>query len=78
MEQELPTIPEHQSSLPVFSEVRVTRYSVLCVCFKDRCLAIVLSVLRFTDSDYPLISSTSSYNKAVHLDYVKVTIIHML
>ena len=47
---------------PVFSEVRVSRSLVLCVCFVDRCLsffliffllAIVLSVLlRFTDSDY--------------------------
>ena len=46
---------------PVFSGVCVTRCLVLCVCFVDRCLsfctffllAIVLSVLRFTDSDYP-------------------------
>jgi hypothetical protein len=41
--------------IPVFSVMRVT---VLCACFVDRCLsffllAIVLSVLRFTDSDYP-------------------------
>jgi hypothetical protein len=55
VEQELLTLPEHTSSHPVFSAVRVT---VLCVCFVDRCLfffllAIVLSVLRFTDSDYP-------------------------
>ena len=53
---------------PVFSGVRVTRSLVLYVCFVDHCLsirhfsighcvvcllAIVLSVLRFTDSDYP-------------------------
>jgi hypothetical protein len=38
----------------------VTRSLVLCVCFVDRCLsfvlfllAIVLSVLQYTDSDYP-------------------------
>ena len=44
---------------PVFSGVCVTRYLVLCVCFVDRCLSfytfslgIMLSVLRFTDSDY--------------------------
>jgi hypothetical protein len=30
---------EHMSSLPVFSEVRVTRSLVLCVCFVDRCLS---------------------------------------
>ena len=60
VEQELPTLPEHLSSPPVFSGVRVTRSLALCVCFADRCpfvlflLVIVLSVLlRFTDSDYP-------------------------
>ena len=61
VEQELLTLPEHLSSLPVFSGVRVTRSLVLYVCFVDRCLsfctflfAIVLSVLlRYTDSDYP-------------------------
>jgi hypothetical protein len=43
----------------VFSGVRVTRSLVLSVCFEDRCLSfcpfffgIVLSVLRFTNSDY--------------------------
>ena len=30
---ELPTLPEHPGSPPVFSEVRVTRSLVLCVCF---------------------------------------------
>jgi hypothetical protein len=50
---------EHLSSSTVFSGDRVTRSLVLCVCFVDRCLsfcpfmAIVLSVLRFTYSDYP-------------------------
>ena len=46
---------EHLGSVPVFSGVRVTRSLVLYACFVDRCfsfLAIVLSVLRFTDSDY--------------------------
>ena len=38
-EQELPTLPEHLSSLPVFSRVRVTRSLVLCICFVDRCLS---------------------------------------
>ena len=46
--------------IPVFIRVRVTGSLVLCVCFVDRCLsfypflAILLSVLRLTDSDYPL------------------------
>ena len=39
VEQELPTLPEHLSSTPVFSGVRVTRSLVLYVCFVDRCLS---------------------------------------
>ena len=69
VEQELPTLPEHQSSPPVLSEVRVTRYLVLCVGFVDRCFSLVLFLLttvlsvllRFTDSDYSLVSTNSSY-----------------
>ena len=38
MEQELLTLPEYLSSPPVFSEVRVTRSLVLCVCFVYGCL----------------------------------------
>ena len=37
--QELLTLPDHLSSPPVFSGVRVTRCLVLCVCFVDRCLS---------------------------------------
>jgi hypothetical protein len=39
LEQGLPTIPEHLSSPPGFSGVRVTRSLVLCVCFVDRYLS---------------------------------------
>ena len=39
VEQEPPTLPEHPSSPPIFSWVRVTRSLVLCVCFVDRCLS---------------------------------------
>jgi hypothetical protein len=61
VEQELLTLPEHQSSSPVFSVVRVTRSLVLCVCFVDHYLSFVLFLLiivfsvllRHTDSDYP-------------------------
>ena len=35
---ELLTLPEHLSSLPVFSGIRVARSLVLYVCFVDRCL----------------------------------------
>ena len=51
---------EHLSLPPVFSGVRVTRSLVLYICFVDVVcplalflLSIVLSVLRYTDSDYP-------------------------
>jgi len=37
--QELPTLPEHLRSPPVFSGVRVTRSLVVCVCFVDPCLS---------------------------------------
>jgi hypothetical protein len=61
VEEELITLPEHLSSPPVCSGVRVSRSLVLCACFVERCLSfciffflvIVLSVLlRYTDSDY--------------------------
>ena len=39
VEQELPTLPEHLSSPPGFSGVRVTPFLVLCVCFVLRCLS---------------------------------------
>ena len=39
MEQELLTLPEHLSSPPVFSGVRVARSLVLCACFVDHCLS---------------------------------------
>ena len=52
VEHELLTLPEHLSSHPGLSGVRVTRSIVLCVCFMDHCLSfctssfvIVLSVL---------------------------------
>ena len=42
VEQKLLTLPEHLSSPPVFSGVRVTRSLVLYVCFVDRCLSLKL------------------------------------
>ena len=39
VEQEQLTVPDYLSPSPVFSGVRVTRFSVLCVCFDDRCLS---------------------------------------
>jgi hypothetical protein len=55
------TLPDHLSSPPVFSVVRVTRSLVLCVCFVDRCLSLctfsfdhcVVCSSSIYDSDYP-------------------------
>ena len=64
VEQELRTFPEHMSSPPVFSGVRVTQSLVLCVCYVDRCLSccffffiwslMLYVLLQFTHFDYPL------------------------
>ena len=63
MEKKQLTLPEHLSSPPVFSGVRVIRSLVFCVCFVHRYLSFftfsfgfsfLLSVLRFTGTDYPL------------------------
>ena len=59
VEQELLTIPEHLSSPPLFSGVRVTRSLVLYVCFVDRCLSFCTFsfghcvLLWYTVSDCP-------------------------
>jgi hypothetical protein len=42
VDQELLTLPEHLSSPPVFSGVRVTRSFALYVCFVDRYCSFVL------------------------------------
>ena len=58
VEQELLTLPEHQSSPPVLSGIRVTRSLVLYVCFVDR-----LSFCTFSFGHCvvcPLVSSSSS------------------
>ena len=66
VEQEPPTLPEHMSSPPVFSGVRVTWSLVLCVCFVDRYLSFFfrpLCCLFFFDLQIlitPLVSSNSS------------------
>jgi hypothetical protein len=56
VEQELLTLPEHMSSTPVLSGVRVTRSLVVCVCFVDRCLSFFFWPLccLFLDSDWYL------------------------
>ena len=74
VEQELLTVPENMCSPLVLSWVRVPRSLVFCVVFcrslfdlLSFLLAIVLSVLlRFADSDFPLVSSNSSNLKQLH------------
>ena len=69
VEQELPTLPEHLSSPPVFSGVCVTRSLVLYICFVDRCLSFCPfsfghCVVFFFDIQIlitPLVSSNSSW-----------------
>jgi hypothetical protein len=72
VEQELLTLPEHLSSSPVFSGVRVTRSLVLCVCFVDRCLSFCTFSFGhdvfFFDIQFlitPLVSSNSSYKHII-------------
>ena len=47
VEQEQLTLPEHMSSPPVFSGVRVTRSWVLCVCFVKLCRSLFLLLYFF-------------------------------
>jgi hypothetical protein len=63
VEQELLTLLEHLRSPPIFSEIRVTRSVVLCVCFVDLRLSLctfsfsfchcVVCYFLYTDSDWP-------------------------
>jgi len=70
VEQELLILPEHLSSPPVFSGVRVTRSLALYVCCVDRCLSfctfsfghcVLFFDIRFLIA--PLVSSNYSYMK---------------
>jgi hypothetical protein len=80
VEQDLTTPPEHLSSPPDFSGVRVTRSLVLCVCFVDRCLACCsfsfghrVHGLYFLDLRIlitPLVSTNSSMSIVCLLDGV--------
>ena len=67
VEQELLTLLENLSSPTLFSGIRVARHLVFCVVFLDHCpfvflLAMILSVPRFTASDYPFGILKPSYN----------------
>jgi hypothetical protein len=74
VEQELLTLPDHLSSPPVFSGVRVTRSLVLYVCLVDRCLSFwPLCCLFFFDIRIliaPLVSSNSSFKHPIDLIFL--------
>ena len=64
------SFPEHLSSPPVFSRVRVTRYLVLYVCFVDRCLSFcTFSFGHCVDC------SSSIYGFALYLWYLQTLLI---
>ena len=74
VEQELITLPEHLSSAPVYSGVRIARSFVFFVVFCRSLLVlflltIVFSILRCKASDYPLISSNFSFKRIWILPY---------
>ena len=73
VEQEMLTFPEHLSSLPVFSGVRVTRSLVLCVCFVDR----PLSFCTFSLGHY-IVCSSSIYGLWLPSDIFKIFLILLL
>ena len=68
VEQKLLTFPEHMSSLPVFSGVRVTQSLVLCACFVDRYLSFCTVLF------WPLCSS-SIYGFWLPLWYLQTLLI---
>jgi hypothetical protein len=60
---------------PVFSEVRVTRSSVLCVCFVDRCMFFWPLCCVFFDIRIlitPLVSSNSFSNTKNNINYKSI------
>ena len=73
VEQQLLTLPDNLSSHPVFSEVRVTRSLVLCVCFVDRCLSFCTFYF-----DHCVVCSSSIYGFWLSLWYLQTLLSHSL
>ena len=72
VEHELFTLPDHLNLHPVFSEVRVTRSLVLCLCFVDRCLSFcTLSV------DHCVVCSSSIYGFWLPLWYFQTLLVRV-
>ena len=73
VEQELLILPEHLSSPPVFSGVRVTRSLVLCVCFVDR---YFVSFCSFSFG-YCVVCSSSIYRFWLLLWYLQTLLVNV-
>ena len=74
VEQELITLPEHLSSAPIYSRVRIARSFVFFVVFVDHCLSFFFWPLYFLSCDVrllitPLISSNFSFKRIWILPY---------
>jgi hypothetical protein len=80
VEQELLTLPEHLSSPPVFSGVRVTWSLVLCVCFADRCMSFCtfffwpLCCLFFFDMQ--ILVASLWYLQTLLIEYIKKSLLN--
>jgi hypothetical protein len=70
VEQELLILPEHLSSPPGFSRVRVTRSLVLYVCFVDHCLSFCTFSFR-----HCVVCSSSIYGFWLRLWYLQTFLI---
>ena len=71
VEQELLTLPEHLSSPPVFSGVRVTLWFYIYICLVDRCL----SFCTFSFG-HCVVCSTSIYGLWLPLWYLQTLLNH--
>jgi hypothetical protein len=72
VEQVLLTLPEYQSSPPVFSGVRVTRSLVLYVCFVDHCSSFCTFSV-----DHCVVCSSSIYGFWLPLWYLQTLPTHL-
>jgi hypothetical protein len=71
VEQERLTLPEHLSSPPGLSGVRVTRFLVLYVCFVDRCLSFCTFYF-----GHCVVCSSSIYGFWLPLWYLQILLVN--
>ena len=73
IEQQLLTLSEHLSSPPVFGGVRVTRSSVLCICFVDGCLSFCPFSFR-----HLVVCSSSIYGFWLPLLFIQTFLVYQI